>query len=485
MKMQKRSNLVKQFSSFLCLKEESSSLTTYWEKTPELERNIELLQKQQIISSEEDIVAQEFLRWLKKNKDQLQHKHLIAYLQESCFFATQKVYQRLRNYWDLFTWQDYFQWANLLVSSPVKLLSKYDNNFQWKLNTYAKNKIEYQLIDQAYQYMGWERASDWGLLRQLKGGKQRKCLQTIGGLSEANLEKYLLIWECFNLIYQPRSMGKNKQLLPPSLAHFIQVSNEYNFLITKKGNVLSPIDFQQCENILLTCIRFARQYCNPRTIKNEQYFDNLADDMTVYSDDDEENNQKNYDLVNQVLAKTFSELILPQKIIFQLWKGIQLTQTEIVEAMAINYPNFVTQQFHVAREINLVRRILLESLIKVILIDQKVKLTKAKITELKTPLDSWLQQHCKQIIGQKISLIYESLPRKEKETIKKYLIEKDWNFNDEIEGEFCNKIAIILLKNIQSEFNLVFPETHHIKVSFLHLVEEWINDSVYSLVNNS
>lgn len=203
MKMQKRSNLVAQFSSFLCLKEEDSSSIIYWKKHPELERNIRLLQRQQIISSEEDIVAQEILRWLRQNQDSLQHRHLIAYLQESCFFATEKVYQRLQNYWDLFTWQDYFQWSNLLVSSPLKLLSKYDTNFGAKLKTYAKNKIEYQLIDQAYQYMGWERASDWGLLKQLKTNHQSKCLQSIGGLSGKILDQYLLIWGCFNLIYKP------------------------------------------------------------------------------------------------------------------------------------------------------------------------------------------------------------------------------------------------------------------------------------------
>ncbi|MBL1210764.1 MAG: sigma-70 family RNA polymerase sigma factor [Geminocystis sp. GBBB08] len=483
--MQKRSNLVTQFSSFLCLKEESSSVITYWEKTPELEQNIQLLLKQQIISSKEDIVAQEFLRWLRKNQDQLKHKHLIAYLQESCFFATQKVYQRLRNYWDLFTWQDYFQWANLLVSSPVKLLTQYDSNLKFKLNTYAKNKIEYQLIDQAYQYMGWERASDWGLLKQLKVGNRRKCLQQIGGLKDINLEKYLLIWECFNLIYKPPLAGRNKKLLPPSISHFIQVGNEYNFLITKKYQNLSSINSEECENILLTCIKFARQYCNPSTITTNEDLDYLTNDKTLNCNNQEENYQDKYDLVNQVLAEAFAKLISPQKILLQLWKGVKLTQTEIAEIMSVNYPNFVTQQFHVAREISLVRTILLDSLIKKILLDEKVKLTQGKIKELKSPLDHWLQEYCQKLLWEKISLIYQSLPSEEKDKLKEYLINKDWTFNDEIEGDFCQKIALTFQKNLQSEFNLVFPESQHIKISFLHLVEEWINDSVYSLINNN
>lgn len=485
MKMQKRSNLVTQFSSFLCLKEESSSMITYWKIYPELERNIQLLQKQQIISSKEDIVAQEFLRWLRKNQDSLQHRHLIAYLQESCFYATDKVYQRLQNYWDLFTWQDYFQWSNLLVSSPLKLLSKYDTKFGAKLKTYAKNKIEYQLIDQAYQYMGWERASDWGLLKQLKTNHQSKCLQTIGGLSGTILDQYLLIWQCFNLIYKPPITGKNKKLLPPSLSHFIQVSNEYNFLITKEKSTLSPINSQQCENILLTCTKFARQYCNPRTIRNEKYLDNLADDGISNFNDEDKNDQKNYDVVNKILTETFSELELPQKIIFQLWKGIELTQAEIVQVMSVNYPDFVTQQYHVTRETTSIRTILLESLIQGILLDKQIELTKDKIQELKTPLDTWLQAHCKQILWQKLFFIYQSLSTEEKEKIKEYLIEKYLNLNEEIEENFFHKIAIIFQNNLELELKLVFPKSKQIQVCFIHLIEEWISESVYSLINNN
>jgi len=485
MKMQKRTNLVTQFSSFLYVKEESSSLITYWKITPELQRNMELLLKQQIICAEEDKIAQEFLQWLKNNQDQLKYKHLIAYLQESCFFASKKVYQRLQNYWDLFTWLDYFQWANLLVSSPVQLLSKYDGNFKFKLTTYATNKIECQLIDQAYKYMGWERASDWGLLRQLNVSNRRKCLEKIGGLKGSNLQKYLLIWECFNLIYQPRVMSKNKQLQCPSSSHYTQISNEYNFLITKQGNIFSSINSDDCEAILLSCIDFARQYCNPRTIISDKYLDNLSEDMSLDFQEEKDYQQTQWDLVNNILTTTFSQLTMAQKILFYLWKGIEITQIEIVLVMSKNYPNFVTQQYQLAREIKLVRKILLESLIEKILVEQKVKLTKAKITDFKTPLDSWLQQHCKQFLSTKISCIYESLSMEEKENIKQYLINKNWSFNTKIDNQFCLKIANLFQENIQLEFNLIFPETEHIKVSFIHLIEEWMTNYTHLLINNS
>ncbi|BAQ64163.1 sigma-70 family RNA polymerase sigma factor [Geminocystis sp. NIES-3709] len=485
MKMQKRTNLVTQFSSFLCLKEESSSLITYWKNTPELERNMELLIKQQIIPSEEDIVAQEFLQWLKKEQDNFKYRHLVAYLQESCFFATQKVYQRLRSYWDLFTWQDYFQWANLLVSSPIQLLSNYDTQFKSKLTTYARNKLENQLIDQAYLYMGWDRASDWGLLRKLSITNQRKCLQQIGGLKDNNLEQYLFVWQCFNLIYRSKGIGQNKMLPSPSQTQFIQVSNEYNFLISNKEKFLPSLTSSECEKILLKCVNFARQYCNPRMIKIEEDVNNLTNNIELNFTEETDDRQEEYELVNEILASTFTRLEMPQKILFQLWKGLQLTQTEIVQVMELNYPDFVNQQFQVAREISFVRQCLLEKLVDELLIEKQISLTRAIIVKLKQPLDHWLQEHCKQLLWKKISDLYQSFSSEEQNYIQQYLIKHNWIVNDSVGIDIQNSIASRFKNNISEEYKLVFPDTKHIEISFIHLIEEWINNSTYSLINNN
>ncbi|WP_040466883.1 hypothetical protein [Geminocystis herdmanii] len=481
MKMQKRTNLVTQFSSFLCLKEESSSLITYWKNTPELERNIKLLLSQQTVSPEEDRVAQEFLQWLRKEQDSLKNKHLIAYLQESCFFATQKVHQRLQNCWDLFTWQDYFQWANLLVSSPIQLLSSYDQKFQFKLTTYARHKLEQKLIDQAYQYMGWERSSDWGLLRKLSQSKQKECLQKIGGLKGNNLEQYLLVIKCFNLIYKSKIHGKNKSLTPPSEQHFKDVSKEYNFLVTNKGKNLSSLTAKECENIILNSIKFTRQFCNPSMNKQENDLNNLMLDNQEDCDDRE----TEYSLVNEILTSAFANLENHKKILFQLWKGLQLTQTEIVEVMVIKYPNYVNQQFQVAREINLVREYLLEKLIKQLFLDQQISLSKQKVTELKSPLDYWLKEHCKQLLSAQIYELYQSFSQDEQIYIKSYLVEHNWTINDQYGKNIQSSIESRFKQKIIQESQLFFPNTKHIKICFAELIEDWINNSAYSLIINN
>lgn len=482
MKMQKRTNLVTQFSSFLCLKEESSSLITYWKNTPELERNITLLLKQQIISPEEDRVAQEFLQWLRKEPDSLKNKHLIAYLQESCFFATQKVYQRLRSCWDLFTWQDYFQWANLLVSSPIQLLSSYDDKFQFKLTTYARHKLENKLIDQAYQYMGWERSSDWGLLRKLSNSKQKQFLQQIGGLKGNNLEQYLLVIKCFNLIYKSQTQGRNKSLTPPSQEHFKDVSKEYNFIVTNKVKILPSLTAKECENIVLNSIKFARQFCNPSMNNKQNDPNNLKLETCLNNQEDYDDRETEYSLVNDILTTAFANLENNQKMLFQLWKGLQLTQTEIVEVMVVNNPHFVNQQFQVAREINVVREYLLEKLIKQLFLEQQISLTKQKITELKSPLDYWLKEHCQQLLAQQIYELYQSFSKDEQNYIKSYLIEHNWTINDQCGKDILGSIESRFKQKIIKESQLFFPDNKHINICFSELIEDWINNFAYCLI---
>lgn len=484
MKMQKRTNLVTQFSSFLCLKEESSYLITYWKNTPELEKNIKLLLQQQIIPPQEDILAQEFLRWLRQQQDDLKYRHLIAYLQESCFFATQKVYQRLKNYWHLLTWEDYFQWANILVSSPVQLLSKYDSKFKTQLITYARHKLEYQLIDHAYKYMGWERASDWGLLKKLTIINQKKCLQIIGGLKDTSLEQHLLLWQCFNLVYKSQIGVQNKQLKPPSARQFNDITNEYNFLVQNKRKNLPLLSVNQCTQMLSNCIKFARQYCNPSIMTTKENLYDFKQEIQSNITEEIIDREEEYLEVNNILTFSFAQLEMPQQILFQLWKGLQLTQTEIVEIMMFHYPNFVTNQYQVAREISAIRNFILEKLINQLL-QKPEQLTKKRLKELKNPLDYWLQEHCQQILFAKVYQLYQSFSQEKQQIIYEYLIEHEWSVSSILNSSFLLEIARDFKENISTEYKLYFPDNDHIEMIFINFIEEWINNSAYPLLNKN
>ncbi len=484
MKMQKRTNLVMQFSSFLCLKEESSSLITYWKITPELEQNMrQLLDRRQIIAENDDLIAQEFLEWLRENQDSLKRKHLVAYLQESCFFATKKVYQRFKN-WNLFTWQDFFQWANLFLANPTQLLAKYNQSRNYKLTTYARSKIESQLIDQTYQYMGWERASDWGLLRQLKTGTRKKCLQTIGGLKGNDLEKYLLVWECFNLVYSPKTIKRNQQLPPPSANHFLQVSKEYNFICQKQCLNLSSLTQEECTEIINHCIEFSRRYCNPTTLNNSEYMNNFTDEFNSAIQEEKEIKKEEYNQVNNILTRGFSELKFEEKILLHLWKGLQLTQTEIGEIMGNKYGEFISEQYQITRQINLIRKQLLEKLIQEIVVDSEIQLDQQKLKALKNPIDCWLKEYCQDILDEKIMSIYQSLSSREKSTIRNQIQRKNNNDISILSESLFIPIANNLKLVLTQEYQLVFPDSEHLNTSFINTVEDWFINNISTLFSS-
>lgn len=87
--------------------------------------------------------------------------------------------------------------------------------------------------------------------------------------------------------------------------------------------------------------------------------------------------------MDTILTNAFYELDLTQKILFELWKGLQLTQTEIAEIMGVNYGEFVREQYQVTRQINSTRQELLEKLVREILADSQITITKQKFKELK------------------------------------------------------------------------------------------------------
>lgn len=479
MRMHKRTNLVMQFSSFLCLKEESSSLITYWKITPELEQNMkQLFARQEITSVDGDVIAKEFLQCLTKNQDSLKKKHLVAYLQESCFFATKKVYQRFKNYKNFFTWQDYFQWANLFLASPTQLLAKYSQSSHYRLTTYARSKIEYQLIDQTYRFMGWERASDWGLLRQLKTGTRKKCLQLIGGLRGNDLEKYLLVWECFNLVYSPQGLKRNQTLPPPSSQDFLLVSKEYNFICQKHNLNLPSLTEEKSRKIITQCIKFARVYCNPKTLNSSDSLDYFINSCGDFIQEEREIQNEEYSQVNIVLMEGFSELTFEEKILLYLWKGLELTQTEIAEIMVINYENFIKEQYQVARQISFTRKKLLEKLIKAILVDSQIKLTQEKLKELKNPLDNWLKEYCQDIISRKIMSIYQSLSSGQKSLIRENFQDNSINDASILYGNLLGLIANKLRIRIAQEYKLFFPDTVQINTTFINKVEDWFINNI-------
>lgn len=395
-----------QFSSFLSLKKLKGKQlpATYWQIEPPLEKNIRLLLDGGLERNEE-VIATSLLLFLRQQEDKLRERHLTAYFQECCFFASRNVSRRLEGYSNSLTWEDYFRWSNSLAIPPQRLLAHYNPYCGTKLATYARHKIESQLVDEAYRYLGWKRASDWGLLKQFKPASRRKCLEIIEGFRGETLQQYLLVWECFCLIYFPPVTGKSQPLPSPSTSDFVRISQEYNFLASKHNPPLPPLDAGECERIIKICITCARNYCNPKMV----FFDEPPD---IASEDnqwqEEVYTQQDYETINGIIQSAYEDLNPCQKIIFLLWLGLQMPQTTIAQILSANYGNYIRQQYLVSREINAARNCILKRIIGEVIGDN-FSIFPVTIKGLKLPLDEGLTIQGKQTIFQLLYAIYNSL----------------------------------------------------------------------------
>lgn len=472
MRMQKRTDIKMQFSSFLLL-ESALPVQTYWYIARELELNIQLWLQKSHHSSDSEVIAKQLLHNLRQKKDSLCQQHLTAYLQESSFFASQTVYRRLYKKWDLFEWQDYFQWANLFVAQPLNLLQRYDYKFSSKITTYAKSKIEGQLIDQAYQYMGWSRASDWGLLRKMNPTNQTKALEIMGGLRGNYLAQHLLITECFNLVYKSSVSSKNKMLPPPSNMQLEAITFAYNNLAQNNPSLYTEITVQQCQQQLSFCVECARNFANPNIIKDQNYLDTFASN----NHEDSQESATEYEQVNDILANKFRELKKSHKIIFILWRGLHINQKDIAKIMSTHYGKNISQQFHIAREVNQARKILLEHLIEEIILQQQEskEINLADVSKLKYPLNDWIREYADNYFKSKLAQIFNQLSTDNQKMIKQASLKLlNQQNHTQQPTQLFNIISVQLQNSLAHEFNVDWNKLTDIDDYFYPLIEEWL-----------
>ncbi len=460
MRILSRTTIIEEYSTFLTLVEQSNYLTTRWISQPNLKRNIEkIVSKSQ---KDREVLSIEFLQKLKDDVNRIYHWHLSAYLQETSFWATQKSYIRLRNIISNLSWADYFSFAQELVATPSKLLKNYQPNLGAQIKTYAQRKLEDRIADYAYRLVNWNRASDWGLLRKLTLRSCQEALKRVLGLSGNKLEIHLLVWQCFKDNYTPIKAKNSRQLSPPNQQQFQQMVAQFNHLIAEINPSLTKIDRPTLESILNNCIEAARKYSNPQSIPTPENFEIVSSENNLLINlEEKEEKKQTLNRVETVLANTFEQLKIPQQIMLKLWLGLGLTQTEIVKIMQPVYPDFVTKQYQVARQIDKCRLLLINALLKQELPDGK-KLTSQEISQLKTPFDEWLKKYCQSIFSSLLEKIYVELERESQDEFQS-------QFQDEIQEKIQSELEKIIASNLQLEL----PKLPSIEAAINLLIEQY------------
>ncbi len=203
-------------------------------------------------------------RWQKKPQG-IAREHLLAYLQEVCFWSTQKTIMGFTS--TQYTIPDGFQIA---IAGIDKVLKGFDGDRGYNLKSYASITFSNLIRELLRQRQEIDICSEWSLLRKLSQKRLQESLQN-AGLSAEVSEKYVLAWNCFKNIYVPERSSATRRLAKPSPEAWIAIANLYNKerrgQLSQPGEAVKP---EILEKWLLICVKAARSYLYPNVTSINQ-----------------------------------------------------------------------------------------------------------------------------------------------------------------------------------------------------------------------
>lgn len=511
--MKKREDIVEKFSTFLNFGNANLVTNAIWQTDPELERYMKHLVKSEPEGNKE-FWARYFLTMLREvshsqskeaenkkyTRTQIQvntskssvqsssiaERHLSAYLQEACLWASQKSYQRFKFLRHKYPLEEYFQIANSAANPPAKLLKNFDfEHAQTNIEGYAKTALVRFVSNTIYRHdieAKRDKFSDYGLLKDLTKKELREALN-FQGINNKQIPLYCLVWQCLEEIYQPNESLVNRNVKPPNETQLAQITFRYNQR-ENQLNFSTKISVDKIQEMLLTCIKAARDYRTKRFLPLEEY-DTISDLMLTPWDTllQEEALQQ----VQSIIWQLFSNMPEAGQIIFKLLLGLNLTQIEIAAILKSKYPE-LQKQYQVARHLAKYNKNLLQDLTNEWhKINPEICLNDDKdIEKIKDAMSECLQSLCQK-------MLYSTLDK----------IEKEWNYSKKLStvlneinmlkqplvvtfSEESNtlknikrNLVIFLKQQLEISMNLTTNSLDIVEFKIDVLVEQWIKDKLY------
>lgn len=513
--MKKREDIVEKFSTFLSFGNPNLTRNLIWHTDPELERYIKHLVKSEPEANKE-FWARYFLKILTEvshsqnreaeNKKDTQTpiqtatgkfyvspsssiagRHLSAYLQEACLWASQKSYQRFKFLRHKYPLEEYFQIANSAANPPAKLFKNFNlEHPQTNIEGYAKTALVRFVSNTIYRQdieAKRDKFSDYGLLKDLTNKELREAL-TYQGIKNNQIPSYCLVWQCLNEIYQPNQSLVNSNFKYPSETQLIQITFRYNQR-QNKLHYSTATSVDKIQNMLSTCIKAARDYRTKRFLPLEEY-DTISDLMPTPWDTLLQ--QEASEEVQSIIWKSFSNMPEAGQIIFKLLLGLNLTQIEIVAVLKSKYPE-LQKQYQVARHLARYNKNLLKDLANEWQkINPEVCLNDDKdIERIKDAMGECLQSLCQNLLYSTLDKIEQQCNHSKKlstltneiNLLKQPLVvalSEASNMLREIKDNFRNSFK----QELEIKMNLTTSSLDLVDYKIDILVDEWIKGKLYA-----
>jgi RNA polymerase sigma factor (sigma-70 family) len=159
---------------------------------------------------------------LKSNRHHRSQDHLIAYLQESCYWASQQAMPKVGSLQYGLT--DCFQIA--IVNLP-KILSVFTPNQSASLQTYSRIAFGNIIRDSLRRHREVDICSDWSLLLKTSRKRIHHALQ-MAGLPAGIIDQYLRAWTGFDQAYREMKSGEVRNRKAPDRELWQKVADIYN-----------------------------------------------------------------------------------------------------------------------------------------------------------------------------------------------------------------------------------------------------------------
>ncbi len=388
--------LIKAFCSFI---EFQADRFLRWIVDPRLRRSMERRLTQSTETSEKFWALYWYRRW-QTDPQELERSHLIAHLQEPCYWASYKAAQYLNE--SQYSVSDCFQ---LLLSHIDRILAGFKIERGASLRGYAKIALPCLIRDILRQRQDAHLCSNWALLRRVSKRQLLIALRQ-AGLSEATIAEYRLSWVCYKACYEPLTPGNHRgssqAFKQPEAELWEAIATLYN---QERLSQLSPpgpsITARLSEERLSQAASWLRTSLYPPIASlniaksgedGHEWQDNLSDSehdslvTDLIAREDTQQRSQQHQALNQVLETAIAALPHETQQLLVAYYQEQLPQREIAEKLAI-------KQYTVSRRLTRIRETLLKQLAQWSQDSLHISITPDQVLMLSTTLEDWLDQH--------------------------------------------------------------------------------------------
>ena len=376
--MQPRPTIIEIFSTFLQFQEDRFS---HWATESRLRRSIQRCLQQTTKNTTENFwVIYWYKSWEVAETKFLAQQHLTAYLQEACYWSSQKTVANFLS--TQYKISDCFQIA---IAQVNKVFQGFNPNYSSSLKSYASIVFGNAIREYCRQVGEVDICTDWGLLRKTSQRRFHDALKN-AGYSADTINTYILAWQCFKTLYIPQP-GNCRQLAPPDEQIWQAIAQIYN---TQTGSKVNP---QTLENWLLTAATAVRKYLYPRR-DSLDYLPGVDIPGTeaaslidgIIAAEEAQTRAGVQMQINRLLGDTITQLEPQLQKILQLYYGQQHNQNVIAKQLEI-------KQYTVSRRLTTAKTILLRTLANWSRNTLHISVNTDLLTSMSPVIEEWLQKY--------------------------------------------------------------------------------------------